>query len=88
MDKMLQWTLRLVQNVTVDVVNLDVTSRQLAALPPLSPLPPRQDTGGAAPKRGGTPAHAHSLPAIAVNMAAHERSIYNVIAKLVQITVQ
>ncbi len=28
MDKMLQWTLRLGQNVTVDVVNLDVTSRQ------------------------------------------------------------
>jgi hypothetical protein len=28
MDKMLQWMLRLGQNVTVDVVNLDVTSRQ------------------------------------------------------------
>ncbi len=28
MDKMLQWTLQLGQNVTVDVVNLDVTSRQ------------------------------------------------------------
>ncbi len=28
MDKMLQWTLRLGQNVTVDIVNLDVTSRQ------------------------------------------------------------
>ncbi len=28
MDKMLQWTLWLGQNVTVDVVNLDVTSRQ------------------------------------------------------------
>ncbi len=28
MDKMLQWTLRLGQNVTVDVVNLDITSRQ------------------------------------------------------------
>ncbi len=28
MDKMLQWTLRLGQNVTLDVVNLDVTSRQ------------------------------------------------------------
>jgi hypothetical protein len=28
MDKMLQWTFWLGQNVTVDVVNLDVTSRQ------------------------------------------------------------
>ncbi len=28
MDKMLLWTLRLGQNVTVDVVNLDVTSGQ------------------------------------------------------------
>ncbi len=28
MDKMLQWTFRLGKNVTVDVVNLDVTSRQ------------------------------------------------------------
>jgi hypothetical protein len=27
MDKMLQWIFRLGQNVTVDVVNLDVTSR-------------------------------------------------------------
>jgi hypothetical protein len=60
----------------------------VAALPPLSPLPARQDTGGAAPKRGGTPAHAHSPPAIEVNMAAHQRSIYNIIAKLVQIIVQ
>jgi hypothetical protein len=32
MEKMLQWTLRLGQNVTVDVVNLDVTSRQLNEL--------------------------------------------------------
>jgi hypothetical protein len=28
MDKMLQWTLQLGQNVTVDVVNLDEMSRQ------------------------------------------------------------
>ncbi len=28
MDKVLQWTLQLGQNVTVDVVNLDVMSRQ------------------------------------------------------------
>jgi hypothetical protein len=33
MDKMLPWSFRLGQNVTVDVVNLDVTSRQ-----PLLPL--------------------------------------------------
>jgi hypothetical protein len=34
MDKMLQWTLQLGQNVTVDVVNLDVTSRQLISVVP------------------------------------------------------
>jgi hypothetical protein len=42
---MLQWTLRLGQNVTVDVVNLDVTSRQRTSHLPEEELPPGSHTG-------------------------------------------